>query len=227
MRHAALVLGVLAAGVCSPARADTARDLLVSAAFGTRDKGTALTRVGQAIASADAAIKRDPSDENARLQRALGLSYRGKLMRSRADVLAARRGFEAVVATDPRNPEAQMALGAWHLAAIIEFGPMLGRTVLGARTAIGNQALDRALALGRDRAAIPALASLQRIQINPSDVAGSRQLAELAIKTAAPTSFDRLMQRQAATLLPLLRAGNGKTAAAAAKLLMPFGRIAD
>lgn len=227
MRQAALVLGVCAALICSPAHADTARDLLVSAAFGTRDKGTALTRVGQAIASADAAIKRDPGDENARLQHALGLSYRGKLMRKRADVLAARRELEAVVAADPRNPEAQMALGAWHLAAIIEFGPMLARTVLGARSAAGNQALDRALTLGRDRASIPALASLQRIQLNPSDVAGARQLAEIAVKAGGPTSFDRLMQRQAAALLPVLRSGDGKAAAALAKLLMPFGRIGD
>lgn len=227
MRHAALVLGVCAALVCSPAQADTARDLLVSAAFGTHDKGIALNRVGQAIAFTDAAIRRDPGDENARLQHALGLSYRGKLMRKRADVLAARRELEAVVAADPRNAEAQMALGAWHLAAIIEFGPMLARTVLGARSATGNQAWDRALALGRDRASIPALASLQRIQLDPSDVAGARQLAEAAVKAGGPTSFDRLMQRQAAALLPLLRAGNGKAAAAMAKLLMPFGRVGD
>jgi hypothetical protein len=227
MRHAAIVLGLCAAAVCSPAQADPARDILVSAAFGTRDKAAALVRVRQAIATADAELKRDPRDENARLQRALGISYRGKLSRSRADVLAARREFEAIVAADPRNPEAQMALGAWHLAAIIEFGPMIARTVLGARTATGNQALDKALVLGRDRASIPALASLQRIQIDPGDVAGARRLAEVAVKAGASTSFDRLMQKQAAALLTVLRSGNGKAAAAAAKLLMPFGRVAD
>jgi len=227
MRHAVTVLAICSAAICTPAHADTSRDILVSAAFGTRDKATALTRVNQAVATADAALKRNPGDENARLQRALAISYRGKLSRSRADVLTARREFEAIVAADPRNPEAQMALGAWHLAAIIEFGPLMARTVLGARTAAGNQALDRALALGRDRASIPALASLQRIQINPSDVTGARRLAEVAIKADATTSFDRLMQKQAAILLPSLRDGNGKAAAATAKLLMPFGRIAD
>jgi hypothetical protein len=120
-----------------------------------------------------------------------------------------------------------MALGAWHLAGVIEFGPMLARTVLGARTAVGNQAFERALAMDKDRASIPALASLQRIQIDPSDVAGSRRLAEEAQRTGASTSFDRLMQKQAATLLTVLRTGNGKLAAATAKLLMPFGRIAN
>jgi hypothetical protein len=33
------------------------------------------------------------------------------------------------------------------------------------------------------------------------------------------------MQRQAATLLVSLRKGNGKAAAAVAKLLLPFGRV--
>jgi len=227
MRNAVPVLGICAALVCSPVHADTSRDMLVSAAFGTRDKATALTRVRQSMAAADAALAKNPGDENARLQRALAIGYRGKLVRSRADVLAARREFEAIVAANPRNSEAQMALGAWHLAAIIEFGPLMARTVLGARAAAGNQALDRALALGRDRAGIPALASLQRIQINPSDVLAARRLAEVAIKADATTSFDRLMQKQVAILLPILREGNGKAAAAAAKLLMPFGRVTN
>jgi hypothetical protein len=227
MRHAALIMAICATALCSPAHADPARDMLVSAAFGTRDKKVALTRVGQAIAIADAGMKRDPRDGSSRLQHALGLSYRGKLTRSRSDVIAARRELEALVAADPRNPEAQMALGAWHLAAIIEFGPMLARTVVGARSSIGNQALDRALALGRDRASIPALVCLQRIQIDPSDISGARRLAEVAAKANTPTSFDRLMQRQALTLLMVLRDGNGKAAAATAKSLMPFGRITE
>jgi len=35
------------------------------------------------------------------------------------------------------------------------------------------------------------------------------------------------MQKQVAILLPILREGNGKAAAAAAKLLMPFGRVTN
>lgn len=225
MKHVAALLGLCSMAICGPAQAETARDVLVSAAFGTRDKSTALARVGQVIAMSDAAIRRDPRDQNARLQRALAISYRGKLNRSRADVLTARREFEAVVGAEPRNPEAQMALAGWHLAAVIELGPLMARTVLGARTASGNKALDQALALGRNRASIPALASLQRIQINPDDVAGARRLAEVAVAAGADTAFDRVMQKQASILLATLRKGNGKMAAAVAKLLMPFGRI--
>lgn len=227
MKYLPTTLAFLALICPVSANADTTRDILINAAFASRDKATALARVNQAVASADAAINRDPRDLNAKLQRALAISYRGKLSRSRADVVAARRDFEAIVAADPRNPEAQMALGAWHLAAIIEFGPMLARTVLGARAAAGNQAYERALAMDRDRASIPALASLQRIQVDPKDIAGSQRLAEQALRTGASTSFDRLMQRQAATLLTVLRKGNGKVAAATAKLLMPFGRISN
>lgn len=227
MRYVATALAFLGATASVPASADSARDILVNAAFTSRDKDSALARVNQAVASADAAIRHDPGDLNAKLQRALAISYRGKLSRSRSDVVAARRDFEKIVAADPRNPEAQMALGAWHLAAIIELGPMLARTVLGARTAAGNQAYARALAMDADRASIPALASLQRIQIDPSDIAGASRLAEQSLRTGANSSFDRLMQKQAATLLTVLRKGNGKVAAATAKLLMPFGRVTN
>lgn len=225
MKHVAALLGLCSMAICAPAQAESSRDVLVSAAFGARDKASALARVNQAVAMAETDVKRDPRDLNARLQRALAISYRGKLSRSRADVLTARREFEAVVAGNPRNPEAQMALAGWHFAAVIELGPFMARTVLGARLATGNQALDRALALGRDRASIPALASLQRIQVDPSDVAGARRLAEVAMAANAGTSFDRLMQKQAAILLVSLRKGDGKASAALAKMLMPFGRV--
>lgn len=227
MRYVATAFAFLAAAASVPAHADAARDILIRAAFSTRDKASALAGVNQAVATADAAIRHNPRDLDAKLQRALAISYRGKLSRSRSDVVAARREFEAVVAADPRNPEAQMALGAWHLAGIIEFGPMLARTVLGARTAAGNQAYARALAMDNDRASIPALASLQRIQVDPSDIAGASRLAEESLRAGASTSFDRIMQKQAATLLSVLRKGNGKIAAATAKLLMPFGRVAS
>jgi hypothetical protein len=227
MRYVPTALAFLAAVAPMSAYADSARDVLIRAAFTTRDKASALTGVNQAVAAADAAIRHDPRDLDARLQRALAISYRGKLSRSRTDVVAARRDIEAIVAADPRNPEAQMALGAWHLAAIIEFGPMLARTVLGARTAVGNQAYARALAMDNGHASIPALASLQRIQVDPSDIAGATRLAEESLRAGANTSFDRLMQKQAATLLTVLRKGNGKIAAATAKLLMPFGRVAN
>ena len=54
----------------------------------------------------------------------------------------------------------------------------------------------------------------------------NRALAEAAVKGRVVRTEDRAMQRAAAQLLPLLRAGNGRAAAALANRLMPFGALA-
>lgn len=221
----ALAVGLLLAFTPVSAAAETAREILTTAAFSPSDKATALARIDRAIKSAEAVLAHDPNDREAHLQRALAISYRGKLTRSRSDLLVARRGFETAVAADPRSAEAQMALAGWHLGAVIELGSFMARTLLGARKDTGLQALDRSLALGGDRAFFPAVASLHRIQLDPGDVAGTRRLAETAVKARADTPIDRLMQKQAAILLESLRKGDGKAAAKIAKLLLPFGRL--
>jgi tetratricopeptide (TPR) repeat protein len=225
MQFRTLAFGLLLILIASPAAAENARDLLMNAAFTPSNKATALGRIDQAIKSADAAVARNPGDQDGRLQRAVAISYRGKVMRSRSDLMAARRGFEAAIASDPRNAEAYLALAGWHLGVVIDVGPFLARTALGASRAKGLEALDRSLALCGDHAFFPAVASMLRIQLDPKDVGGAERLAEAALKTGAPTPMDRVMQRQAATLLPTLRSGNGMVAAETAKLLLPFGRV--
>ncbi|MDB5720473.1 MAG: hypothetical protein JWP15_1091 [Alphaproteobacteria bacterium] len=215
-----------AVGAASPAWAgDTPRELLISAAFGTHDKAVALARIDAALKGAEAALARNPRDREARLQRAMAISYRGKLNRNRSDLVAARESFEALVKSQPGDPESLMALAGWNLGAIIELGPFMARAGLGARKAQGMQALDRAVVLGGGHPLFTAFASFTRIQLDPSDVAESRRLAELAVSQIAATQIDRIMQRQAATLLPLLRAGNGRAAAKTASILLPFGRL--
>lgn len=213
--------------VAAPASAQSARDHLVKAAFSARDKPTALVSVSAALAAADATLARTPGDREAQLQRAIATGYRGKLRRNRGDVQAARKQFEALVAANPRDAEAQMALGGWHLGTIIELGSVVARTGLGARKERGLQALGASLGASGGRAVFPAYASLTRIMIDPKDVAGARQLAETAVRARVARPEDRIMQRHAATLLPLLRAGNGKAAAALAHTLMPFGRLSN
>lgn len=225
MDFRAFGLGLLLGTLSCPASAQSARDLLTSAAFTPTDKATALSRIDRALKSAEAAVARNPQDQEARFQRAVAISYRGKVARSRSDLIASRLGFEAAVASDPRNAEAHMALAGWHLGAVLELGPFLARTALGATRAKGLQALDRSLAQGGDRAFFPAVASLFRIQLDPKDVVGTQRLAETALQASAATPLDRAMQRQVATLLPLLKAGNGKAAAKTAKLLLPFGQV--
>ena len=226
MRFLFIPIAAAVAVAAAPAAAQSPRETLVSAAFATRDRPTALARVDAALASANAALARTPGDREAQLQRALAIGYRGKLRRNRGEVQTARRGFEALVAANPRDPEAQMALGGFHLGAIVELGSLVARTGLGARKERGLQAMNAALANGGGRAAFPAFASLNRIQLDPDDVAGARALAEAAVKGRVVRGEVRAMQRAAAQLLPLLRAGNGKAAAALAKRLMPFGGLA-
>jgi tetratricopeptide (TPR) repeat protein len=207
------------------AAAETPRQLLTIAAFEAPTKAAALARIEAALKAAEAAMARNPADREASLQRAIAISYKGKLKRNRADLLTARRAFEALVKSNPRDAEAQMALAGWHLGAVVELGPFLARSALGARKGAGLQALDTALALGGGRALFPAFASLTRIQLNPSDVGTARSLAQAAITAKATTPIDRIMQRQAASLLKWLGSGDGGAAATAAKRLLPFGRL--
>jgi hypothetical protein len=225
MRRREIVTGLLLSLLSHPAAAQNPRDLLMAVAFTPSTRADALSGVGRAIAAADAALIRDPGDREARLQRAVAISYRGRLRSNRADLKAALLGFEEAVAADPRNAEAHMALAGWHLGAVIELGSMLAGIMLGASKAKGERALDRALALGGTRAFFPAVASLHRIQLYPQDVTGARRLAELALAGETPTNTDRVLQRQAAALLAVLRPGNGKAAAKAARRLLPFGQV--
>ena len=225
MRKAVMLSAAVAVCVASPAAAQSAREILVSAAFSARERLGALASVGAALVSAEAVLARNPQDREARMQRALAIGYRGKLKRGRADVQAARKHFEALVAANPRDAEAQMALAGWHLGAIVELGPLMARTALGARKERGLKALDAALAAGGGRAVFPAFASFNRIQLDPGDVASARVLAEAAVRGRVARPEDAIMKRHAAQVLPLLRSGNGKAAAAMADRLMPFGRV--
>jgi hypothetical protein len=201
----------------APASAATPRELITQAAFQTTDKKQALALVEQAF---DAAT--GPSRE-AQLQRAFAVGYRAKLTRSPGDAKAARKLFEGLVAANPRDPEAQLALGGWHLDAIAE--GFLAASVLGAKRAEGVAGLDRAVALGGNRAFFRGFAAMMHIRLDPRDLATARALAEAAITSPTPTALDRLAKRDAEVLLGPLRAGDGKGAAAMARAMLPFGRV--
>ena len=222
-----LVPAALAAVIAlpAPAFAATPRELLVSAAFSTTDKATALARIAAAEKASAAALARNARNRDAQLQHAIAIGYRGQLKRNLHDVKIARRAFEALVASDASDPEAQMALAGWHLGSIIELGSLTARAALGARREAGLRSLDRAVALGRGNAFFPGYASMLRIRLAPSDVAAARQLAEAAVRAPAPTPIDRIIKQRAAALLVPLKAGKGKDAAALATKLMAFGRV--
>ncbi|GAA3261698.1 hypothetical protein GCM10020258_25180 [Sphingomonas yabuuchiae] len=164
-----LVCMGLAAGLAmaAPARAQSARELLTQASFGDSDEASALRRVSSAYTVAANALKRTPDDHESLLMRATALGYRAKLTGNRSDAIAARRQFEALVAQNPRDAEAQLALGAWHIGAVKKLGAIVGRAALGAQRSVGFASLDRAIALGGDRALFPGLSALLRLELDP------------------------------------------------------------
>lgn len=218
------------AGVAVPAAsaqaagAQTARDLLTRASFGEDSRDAALARVTEAQAAAGAALRRSPHDVEAMLMQAMALGYLAKLTGGRAEAIAARKQFEALVARDPRNADAQMALGAWHIGGVNRLGGFVGRTVLGAQKKTGFDALERSVALGGTHALYPGIAGLLHLELDPADPRG-RVLVELASRGSTSTALDRLMQRSAMAMLASLRAGNAAATKALASRLLPFGRL--
>lgn len=205
-----------------PAAAQTPRDILTQASFGERDQAAALRRIQQAERAAAAVLRQRPGDPEAVLIQTTAIGYRAKLTGSRSDAVAARKAFETMVARDPNNAEAQLGLGAWHMSAVNKLGRLVARAALGASRGTGTAALDRAVALGGNRAFFPGLAALLRLKADPSDARG-RQLAEVASRAAVRDTLDRAMQRAANAVLVPLRAGNTDGARAVATRLLPFG----
>ncbi|PAX07310.1 hypothetical protein [Sphingomonas lenta] len=210
----------------APAFAETPREMLTHASFQDRDKAAALRRVVQAHGLATAALARNPNDREAALMQATALGYRAKLTGSRGDAVAARRAMERLVSAHPRDPERHLLLGAWHMGAVHRLGRIMGRAVLGASKPVGLSALDRAVALGGDRALFSGLAALLRLQQDPKD-AGARALAEAAARGSAPTGLDRHLQAAARAVLVPLRAGDAAAIKRVAARHLPLGWVEE
>lgn len=212
--------------MAAPAQAESARELLTQASFGDSDEASALRRVSAAYQAATNVLKRTPDDHEALLMRATALGYRAKLTGNRSDAISARRQFEALVSQNPRDAEAQLALGAWHIGAVKKLGTIVGRAALGAQRSVGFASLDRAVALGGDRALFPGLAALLRLELDPRDPRG-RALAEVAVHAGTATPIDRILQRACIAILAALRTGDVAKARVLASQSLPFGRFDD
>lgn len=224
MLTAALVL------LLSPVPATTvpnpSRDALTQIVFTVRDKASALAQLAGVEADANATLARVPGDGDALLTRAMAIGYRAKLSKSRHDALECRAQFEALVARNPRDPEAQAALGGWHIDAVEALGGPTARAVLGARKTVGYEATDRAVALGGDRALFTGLAALLRLSVDPADARGAA-LADAATRGTTPTLLDRMMQRRAVEMVAALKGGDRRLVQALAKRLLPLGQIRE
>ena len=208
----------------APIALESGRETLTQTAFVAQDKPTALKQIASVEAAAAATLARTPGDAEAQLNRAMATSYRAKLTNSRIDALSAKGQFEAITTRFPRDAEAQAALGAWHLSAVKSLGGIVARGALGARKTAGLEALDRAVALGGQRALFPGLAALLRLALDPKDPVGAT-LAETATRSATPTALDRILQRRAAQLLAPLKTGDTRMVQALANRLLPLGQF--
>lgn len=226
-RPTLIAMSAVVAIAPAAAMAETPRELLTAAAFQAPNKPKALALVGQAIAASDKILAARPGDHEATLQRGVAIGYRAKLTRSRTDARTSLGIFERLAAQNPRDPEAQMVIAGWHLDAIDQLGSFMARTALGAKAQAGETALVRAVALGGDRAFYPGLAAMMQIRKDHGDVAQARRWAEAAATAQTPTPLDMLMKRAVIAMLPALRANDGKTAAALARKLLPFGKLAE
>ncbi|MFC3580676.1 hypothetical protein ACFONA_10920 [Sphingomonas hylomeconis] len=219
-------VGVAALVATAPcvAAAETPRDVLTTAVFADRDKATALAKIDRVHQVTGARLARSADDQEAAIVQATAIGYRAKLTGNRAGAVEARRRFEALIAKYPNNPEAHLALGAWHVGVIATFGQFVGRAAVGAQKSVGYASIDRALKLGGDRAMYIGLAALLRLELDGNDARG-KQLAEAATRAAAPTALDRIMQRAANLMLVPLRNGDRKATQVLADRLLPLGQI--
>lgn len=215
-----------AAMVIAPAAAfaDSGREQLTQTAFAARDKAVALAQIASVEAAANATLARAPGDSEAQMTRAMAVSYRAKLSKSRTDALAAKAQFEALAAKNPRDAEAQAAIGAWHLNAVEALGGFAARAALGARKATGVVAIDRSVALGGGRALFPGLAALLRLSLDPKDAAAPA-LLDAAAKGSTPTTLDRLIQRRAVQVAAVVKGGDPRLIQTLAKRLLPLGQF--
>ncbi|WP_234419202.1 hypothetical protein [Sphingomonas sp. EC-HK361] len=219
-------IAALAALVCAsaPALAETPRDMLIHAAFSEHSVPAALARIDSAQTLAAGTLRRVPGDKEAALVAAMAFGYRAKLTGSRTGAIAARRQFEQLVAQDPRDPERQLALGAWHTGAIFKLGRLMARAVLGAQKGEALTAIDRAVALSAGRASVTGLAALLRLELDPADAKG-RALAETTARLNASTPLDQIMKRAAVAVLVPVHAGDTDATGKLAARLLPFGAL--
>lgn len=216
---------ILAAPAVLAAPAESPRATLVTAAFQTKSKTQALALVNKAISALDATLAKTPANRDAQLQQGIALGYRGKLTRSMGDARRGRDLLTAFAKRHPGDPEAQIALGGWHLTVITEVGGFLGSTALGASKSKGLAALGKAVSLGGNRAFFPAYAGLARVALDSGDAQAAKPLLEKAVGAQASSEVDRITQAAARRVLALIRAGDAKAASRLAKQLLPFGRV--
>ncbi len=214
-------------GLAVPARAAGGWDLLTEAVFRAPTTARARALLSQVRAEAETALHQNPANHEAAIQQAVAAAWGAMLSGGIGPAREARRLIERQIAVQPDNTEAHLALGAWHSEAVRRVGMLAGPTV-GASRKAGNAALDRAIALGGQRALPSAYGALLRAASGEGKSAGGRAavlaLARRAGQGTTPTTLDAAMRARAQRFVNALATPAANAADAAAPLL-PFAHL--
>jgi tetratricopeptide (TPR) repeat protein len=230
--EALFVAGRFAEAIAAGTNAQTAAALIAAgraasteAAWRAPDRARANALLEQAEALFDQALKLAPGNNEAALQRAIAVGYRAKLANSPGLARQARRGFEQVIARDPRDALAHAALGGWHGESVATLGRFLAGTALGANRQGFEQSFERAMALNPEGPAIPTFFAFTALALDAGNAKRAQALLERADKARARDGFERLVQAHARAVLPLLRKGDVAAARREAARLSPLGNL--
>lgn len=230
--EALFVQGRFADAIAAGSSAQSAAALIAAgraasteAAWRAPDRARAEALLEQAEALFDRALAVEPGNNEAVLQRAIATGYRAKLRNSPGLAREARRGFEQVIARNPRDALAHAALGGWHGEAVATLGRFLAGTALGANRAGFEQGFERAMALNPEGPAIPTFFAFTALALDAGNAKRAEALLERADRARARDGFERLVQGNARAVLPLLRKGDVAAARREAARLSPLGAL--
>jgi tetratricopeptide (TPR) repeat protein len=212
-------------GTSATDRIAEARALSVLATYQTTDAARARALLEQAVAAADAAVKADPGNPRALLERAIVGGYLAKLNRSAGGAKASRRDTEAVLAKDPGNALATAILGGWHGESVATLGSFLARSTLGAREAESIRLFDKALSLDPRSVLFPTFYAFTLLKLDRGNAGKAEQLLVQADRNRAADAYEALVQAHARQVLGALRRGQAAEASVLARQLSPLGRI--
>lgn len=191
-----------AASLALGARALNARTLLAGA------EATDPATVARALRLADAALAKDPSSIEGRLQRATALGFQARRLSPGAAwrqglVQRAKAEIDAAVRLAPREAWAHALLGGWHLEALRRGGG--AASLIGASERAGRAAFGRALALETDEPAAPFYFAVSLLALDfDGHRAEAQRLLARAGADAARNAFDREIQARARELAAAL-----------------------
>lgn len=213
-------------GTTATDRVAQARALSVMATWETKDKAQARAELEQAVAAADAAVRMEPANTRALLERAIVTGYLGKLKGSAGDAKASRRDAEEALKREPKNALAEAILGGWHLETVATVGAFLARTAVGARAADGVRHFDRALALDPGSVLYPVFYAFALLALDPRNAPQAAELLVTASRNTPRDAYERQVQVRGRQVLELLQKGQPQAAQALAKRLSPLGQLA-